>query len=102
MSPDLSPWFILVLASLATHRISVLISKETGPAFIFRKFRQLPSKKSSYHEGLSCQWCMSMYASAVVVGFLLWRGLVTPWESWMWWLAVSSGGVCINQAFTKA
>lgn len=94
-------WLIFAVAVLATHRISVMISKETGPAFIFRKLRAVPDKKSSYKEGLSCQWCLSVYASALVTAFLWWRGFIMPVDTWLWWLGISSGAVCVNQAFTK-
>lgn len=95
------PWFHFLLAVLAAYRLSLLVSKESGPAFIFRKLRRLPPPKSSAREGLSCQWCLSVYGSAVVTAFLWWRGVVPVWEVPLWWLAVSAGAIAINQTFTK-
>lgn len=92
---------ILILAILATYRISLLFSKESGPAKIFQKLRRVPPPKSSAREGLSCQWCMSIYSSALVTAFLWWRGAVETADTPLVWLAVSAGAIVVNQAFTK-
>lgn len=93
--------FEFILAALVVHRLSLLISKEDGPAFIFRKIRKLPPQKSSAKEGLSCQWCMSVWMSAAVTTWLWYLGRI-PGIDWpIYWLALSSAGICINQAFTK-
>lgn len=91
----------LILAILATYRISLLFSKESGPAKIFQKLRRVPPPKSSAREGLSCQWCMSIYSSAVVTAFLCVKGVVHPFDTPLVWLAVSAGAIVVNQAFTK-
>lgn len=94
-------WFVMVAGGLAAFRLSLLISKEDGPAFIFRKLRRLPPPKSSAKEGLACLWCMSIWSSAVVAGYLYWIGLVEG-EQWpLYWLAISSIAIICNQQWTK-
>lgn len=69
--------------------------------FVFRKLRRLPEAKSSLKEGLSCQWCLSVWWSAPVTGYLWWLGVVEPLETPLWWLGMSSLAIFYNQAFTK-
>lgn len=94
-------WFWLVIGGLAAYRLSLLISKEDGPAYIFRKLRRLPPPKSSTKEGLACQWCMSIWSSAAVTGYLCWMGAVGGREWVLYWLAISSLAVICNQQWTK-
>lgn len=91
-----------ILAALAVYRLSLMVSKEDGPAWLFYKLRRLPPPKSSAREGLACQWCVSVYAAALVCGLLFWAGLRNPAPLWIiLWLALSAAAVVINQAFTK-
>lgn len=91
-----------VLGSLAVYRISLLFTKESGPARIFAKLRRSPPKKSATHEWLSCLFCFSMTSSAVVC-WCLWRsGVEQHWASWfVTWTALSAAAIGLNQALTK-
>jgi len=40
-------FFYLVAGGLAAFRLSLLISKEDGPAYLFRKIRNLPASPSA-------------------------------------------------------
>lgn len=92
-------WFLL--ASFASHRIALMVTKEDGPAWIFRKLRNAPPKKSSAHEGLHCIWCGSVW-SAGIMSYLLHWTLDLKWNEWViFWLATSSGAIAINQSWTK-
>lgn len=92
----------LVIGALATYRLALLVSKESGPAWVFAKLRKLPPPKSSAREGLSCQWCVSVYVAALVCLVYYWIGLRMHAGSWiLHWLALSSGAITINQMFTK-
>lgn len=62
-------FFYLLLGGLATFRLALLISSESGPAFIFRKLRRLPPPKSSAKEGLSCIWCLSIWFAAMITAY---------------------------------
>lgn len=94
-------WFYLLLGSLVTYRLALLVAKESGPMFVFRKLRRLPEPKSSLKEGLSCQWCLSVWASAPVTGYFVWLGVVEAREMPLWWLGMSALAIFYNQAFTR-
>ena len=93
--------FYLLLGGLAAFRLSLLISKEDGPAYIFRKIRNLPSKKSSAQAGLSCEWCMSIWAGALVAGYLWLVGIIPGAEWPLYWLAQSAIAIICNQQWTR-
>src|SRR2546423_6380650 len=91
----------LLLGGLATFRLSLLVTKEDGPAYIFRKIRNSPPEKSSAKEGLSCEWCMSIWMSAVVTTYF-WLLAIIPGREWpLYWLAMSGIAIICNQQWTK-
>lgn len=92
----------LLIYSLACFRLSLLVSKEDGPYWLFAKLRRLPPPKSSARQGINCIYCVSMYAAGLVVTCYLFRGRFAWVEPWFIWpLAVSAAAVCLNQSFTK-
>ena len=94
-------FFYLLLGGLAAYRLSLLISKEDGPAYIFRKIRKLPQRDSSMNKGLSCAWCTSIWTSAFVALYFWYIG-VFPGNEWpMYWLAISAIAIICNQQWTK-
>jgi hypothetical protein len=93
-------WFILVLGSLATFRLSHLMTKERGPLAMFERIRaSLPRGRGSVKEWVSCIWCFSLTASAFVC-VLLWLGGVSlSWEYWLlYWLSFSAASLLVNKA----
>jgi hypothetical protein len=89
------------VGGLAAFRLSLLISKEDGPAYIFRKLRKMPSHNSSAKEGMSCEWCMSIWAGALVA-FYLWLVDAIPAHEWpLFWLATSAIAIICNQQWTR-
>src|SRR5438034_6989891 len=93
-------WFVLVLGSLATFRLSHLITKERGPLAIFERFRNaLPGGRGSAREWVNCIWCFSLTASALVC-LVLWSvGLRLDWTSWiLHWLSFSSVSLLVTKA----
>lgn len=94
------PVFALVLGSLATFRLALMFSKENGPGRIFRKLRQAAPPKSATREGLSCEWCESIWWSAVITAYI-WAvgGIPTHWTP-LWWLAQSAVAIVLNQQWT--
>ena len=91
----------LLLGGLAAYRLSLLISKEDGPAYIFRRIRKLPPKHSATERGLSCEWCMSIWTGALVAFYLWWIGGISGTEWPLYWLASSAIAVICNQQWTK-
>ena len=94
-------FFYLVLGGLVTYRIALLISKEDGPAYIFRRLRKMP-RSTSIQEGLSCEWCVSIWAGALVATYYWWIGIIPGVEWPLYWLAVSALGIICNQQWTKS
>ena len=94
-------FFYLLVGGLAAFRLSLLVSKEDGPAYIFRKLRRLPPPESSVKEGLSCEWCMSIWAGALVSGYLCWIDVVPGTEWPLYWLATSAIAILCNQQWTR-
>lgn len=90
-----------VVCSVCTFRLSLLFSKEYGPAGIFDKLRKAPPKKSETAKWLSCLFCFSMTASAVVCGVLRWTGRELHLGFWfILWCALSAVAIMLNQIFT--
>lgn len=94
-------WLALIVGGLATFRIALMVSKESGPFFFFRKLRKLPPPKSATKEGLSCPFCVSVHAAAVVTAYIWWIGWIEPKWIPLYWLSVSSISVFCNQQWTK-
>jgi hypothetical protein len=94
-------FFYLLVGGLAAFRLSLLISKEDGPAYIFQKLRKLPPPESSTQKGLSCEWCMSIWAGALVA-FYLWLIGIIPGNEWpLYWLGTSALAIICNQQWTR-
>jgi hypothetical protein len=94
-------FFYLLLGGLATFRLSLLVSKEDGPAYIFRKLRKAPPKNSSAKEGLSCEWCVSVWMGAAVAAYFWVLAIIRGPEWPLYWLALSAIAIICNQQWTK-
>lgn len=92
--------FEFLIGVLATHRLALLLSREKGPFFIFRKIRQAPPKKGSLDDGLKCFLCTSVWFSATVTAFYWWVGLVEPIWAPAYWLAFSSAAILLHMKTT--
>lgn len=95
-------WLEFAVASLATFRLSLLVTNEDGPAKLFARLRRIPKAKSSTHEWLTCLWCFSVTASALVCLCLWYTGVRQHWGDWLltWW-ALSAAAIGLNQTLTK-
>lgn len=94
--------FAFIIAALACYRISLLFTKESGPARMFAKLRRAPKAKSATAEWLSCIFCFSMTGSAFVC-FVLWlSGIRQHYTEWfLTWCSLSAVTILLNQKFTK-
>lgn len=92
----------LLIYSLACFRLSLLLTVEDGPAFIFRKLRNVPPQKSSLHKGIRCQWCAGIWMSIVVMACHFYRATI-PWIEplFIWPLAVAAVSIVVNQQWVK-
>jgi hypothetical protein len=92
-------FLILLLGSLATFRLSHLMTKERGPLAVFERIRNaMPGGRGSAKEWLSCIWCFSLTAGAIVCLIFWAGGLRLNWDYWiLHWLSFSSVSLLINQ-----
>lgn len=94
-------WFIFLVGSLVTYRLSLMVSAESGPGRIFKKLRHLPAPRSAAREGLSCLHCESIWWAVPVTAFLWWRERIESWDAPIYWLALSGAAIVIHHAFTE-
>jgi hypothetical protein len=92
-------WLLFVAGALATFRLSHLVSKERGPLSVFERIRNaLPRGRDSAQEWLSCIFCFSLTASAVVCVLLWTGGLRLTLQEWIvHWLGFSAVALIVNQ-----
>jgi hypothetical protein len=82
-------WLRLVVAVLATWRVTHLLASEDGPFDIIVRFRQLLGR-SIAGKLIDCFNCLSLWIAAPAAVFVSRR----PLEMLMCWLALS-GGACL-------
>jgi hypothetical protein len=86
-------WFRLVLALLATWRVSHLLADEDGPADVIARMRAWLGDRM-IGKLMDCFNCLSLWIAAPAALFVSRR----PWEWFVTWLALS-GGACLLQQF---
>jgi hypothetical protein len=91
----------LIIDGLAVFRLTILIAKDDGPGYIFWKLRKAPPKRSSFHQGISCPFCVSVWMGFPVAVYerLLPHSIYA--DAFLLWLAFSAVAICLNQSFTK-
>ena len=93
-------WLEFLVGCLATFRMSLLISKEDGPANAARKAR-MAAPAGWIKQGFHCPWCQSFWWGMVTALFFAFTGRI-PWIDFViYWLGFSAGAIAINQTFTK-
>jgi hypothetical protein len=90
---------LFVSSALATFRLSHLVFKERGPLSVLERIRNaVPRGPGSAQEWLSCIFCFSLTASAVVCVLLWSGGLRLTLQEWAaHWLGFSAVALIINQ-----
>lgn len=97
--------FEFLLLSLATYRLALMVSKESGPFWMFKHLRRFVKreapKKAHMDEGIECIFCVSAQFGILVAG--AWHFLGGNPMFWVVILALSLSAVSVilNQAFTK-
>lgn len=85
----MSEWVRIVLAVLATWRVTHLLASEDGPAGIIVRFRALLGQNLA-GQLMDCFYCLSLWIAAPAAVFVS-----RQWPDWlMVWLALS-GGACL-------
>lgn len=98
-------WLDVLLFGLATYRMALAVSKESGPFWMFKLLRRNVKKhapdQTHMDEGIECLWCMSMqFGIVVVVTAYFWKGNAV-YDGCILALAISAIAIVLNQAFTK-
>ncbi|MFN0108769.1 MAG: hypothetical protein ACKVZH_07940 [Blastocatellia bacterium] len=85
-------WFSFVIAILATWRITHLLAKEDGPAYIIARIRALLGD-GLLGQLMDCFKCLSMWV-ALPITLLLFQ----PWHNWHNWMDCFLGWFAISGA----
>lgn len=107
-------WLHLAVYGLATFRLAVLLSQDSGPAHMFSKLRSFLKKeaktnttlrKSAVQEGISCLKCSSVWVATPVAIYAYHRDSLDD----TWWcpvveimlccMALSACAILWNRAF---
>lgn len=93
------------LLSLATFRIALMISKESGPFWMFKHLRRGVKRnapqKTHMDEGIECLWCMSMQVGIIIAVSACFFLGNPVYDVCILALAVSAIAVILNQMFTR-
>jgi hypothetical protein len=88
---------IFALASLATYRLSRMITDEEGPFAVFTTLRRLYPPTDWVGRGLECIMCVSVWVSLLATALVTMLGYA---DAWLWpltWLAMSAVTVLIRK-----
>jgi hypothetical protein len=88
--------FKITLAVLATYRLSLLFSKETGPWGVFEKLRNMPPAGSYLRKGLGCILCESVWWSGIICSLMCALGDFSAWNLPIYWMSVSGMAIIVN------
>lgn len=93
-----------IVASLATYRLTLLISSEGGPYNILERFRYFigvrfdayskPYGTNTWARGVLCPYCLSVWIAAVITGVLY---LAPQFEPVVWVFALSGVVVALKK-----
>ena len=69
-----------VILALATWRLASLFANESGPFSIFKIFREwICNKYPGIGEGLTCEWCNSVWFGTLITVAFFFLGGVVVW-----------------------
>lgn len=93
----------LCIAALAVFRLAYLITKESGPMFVFCRIRKeaKKDKSSSLSEGIDCPLCVGMWYAFAITGYLQLPFRYAWIDSIIVILAVAGLAMLLHQVFTK-
>ena len=95
-----------ILLALAVYRLALMVSKEDGPTWIFRKIRRSVPAKSSAKEGIQCTLCVSAWASIPISLFAYFHESLPLWaritgDCFILMLALSGAAIVVHMHTTK-
>lgn len=102
----------LAVLALATWRLSVMLVREAGPFFIFKKIRELTGithdpdgnvlrVPDTFFAGLlSCIWCTSVWVGAILTLAFYFFADITFWGSTVF--SLSAGAIAYDRLFDRS
>lgn len=84
--------FEFVLLSLASWRLTKMLTQEEGPYMIFRRFREYMLKFENWNP-LSCFWCASVWVSFLFAFLFMSHNFVVGW------LSISASVIILDHIF---
>lgn len=105
-------WLRLTIYGLATWRLAVLLSEDTGPFHFLSRLRSFLKreakrntlvKKSDVAKGVECIRCNSYWIGAPIAAYVFTRHYLPEWavatcEAFLLWNALSAVAVLVNRA----
>lgn len=104
-------WLQILIGGLATFRLAMLLSSDTGPwdlAIRFRSYLKREAKDnkalraSKVQEGIECLRCSSTWVSLPVAAYGYFRGRCAEWftacgDVFLIWMALSAMAILFNR-----
>lgn len=108
----MKPTWLWLIYGLATFRLAMLLSKDTGPSHIFLKLRQFLKReakqhkslrKTFVHEGIECTRCSSVWIAAPIAVYAIYRESLSDWavatDIFLFTMALSGGAILFQRMF---
>jgi len=86
----------VLLAILATYRVSFLITSEEGPFGLAQSFRSAFNRAPGWvRNGVNCVFCASFWLALIPALYLGWVWSLTPADAALLWLGIAGGVVVV-------
>lgn len=96
----------IIIAILATYRLSQLLPEDDGPLFIFTRLRGYTARKaeksgdplglwSNIDSGINCVYCCGLYAALLVVALVMTQNFYA--NLFLLWFAIAGGQTLIER-----
>lgn len=92
----MNPGIAILLAILATYRVSFLITSEEGPFGLAQSFRSAFDRAPGWmRNGVHCVLCASFWLSMIPAIYLGWVWSLTQADAALLWLGIAGGVVFV-------
>jgi hypothetical protein len=87
----------LLMAILATYRVSHMITSEDGPFDVFALFRSRFNQSNWIGRGVHCTLCVSFWVSLIPMALFIWLWWLTWPIAILVWLGIAGGVVVLHK-----
>lgn len=91
----MSPFFILLISSLAVFRLAELVAVDAGPFLLFKRLRLACKGHPIWCEFVTCMYCLGSWISIFVVAGLITARLIQFEHCILWWAGIWGGQAAI-------